>query len=83
MSRKEYKIQKKLQKQQYKVEKYRLKPTLQDEPLAPPSWYVRFAESIKGILYVVLAISIIAAVVMGQSGLIVTLEDIIDNLIIA
>ena len=50
---------------------------------APPTLSVRFAESIRGILYIVLALSIITAVIMGQSGLILTIEDIIDSLIIA
>ena len=58
-------------------------PRAHADSLASPSLYVRFAESIKGILYIILAVSIIAAVVLGQSGLIITLEDIIDNLILA
>ena len=48
-----------------------------------PSKAVRFAELIKGLLYLILAISIIVAVVLGQTGVIITLEDIIENLIIA
>ena len=78
MSKKDQKIEKKLQKQQYKLEKRRLQGDL-----STPSLYVRFAESIKGILYIVIAVSIFAAVIMGQSGLILTLEEIIDSLIIA
>ena len=78
MSKKDQKIEKKLQKQQYKLEKRRLQGDL-----SAPSLYVRFAESIKGILYIVIAVSIFAAVIMGQSGLILTLEEIIDNLIVA
>ena len=82
MSKKEYKLQKKLQKQQYKLDKYRQSPDSRNGRMHS-SLYVRFAESIKGLLYIVLAVSILAAVVMGQSGLILTLEDIVDSLIIA
>jgi small neutral amino acid transporter SnatA (MarC family) len=49
----------------------------------PPSLSVRFAESIRGILYIILALSIITAVIMEQSGMILTIEDIIGSLIIA
>jgi hypothetical protein len=83
MSKDEQKIRKKLQKQQYKLEKKQLEAGHDADTFYRPSLYVRFAESIKGILYIVLAASIIAAVIMGQSGLIVTLEDIVDSLIIA
>ncbi|NNF34009.1 MAG: DUF1206 domain-containing protein [Saprospiraceae bacterium] len=44
---------------------------------------VRFAEGVKGIIYLILAVSLIIAIVLGQTGVIITLEDIIDNLIIA
>ena len=81
MSEKDYKIQKKLRKQRYKLDKKRLQ--YPRDSSSPPSFYVRFAESIKGILYIILALSILASVIMGQSGLILTLEDIIDSLIIA
>lgn len=52
-------------------------------PSAAPSLYVRFAESIEGIRYILLAVSIFAAVILGESGLVVTIEDILDSLIIA
>ena len=83
MSNDEHKTQKKLQKQQYKLEKKKQKSEHDSGSSSSPSLYVRFAESTKGVLYIILAISIVAAVIMGQSGVIVTLEDIIDNLIIA
>jgi hypothetical protein len=83
MSKDEQKIRKKLQKQQYKLEKKQLEAGSDANSFSRSSLYVRFAESIKGVLYIILAASIIAAVIMGQSGLIVTLEDIIDSLIIA
>ncbi len=83
MSNKEHKIQKKLLKQEYKLEKKRWQQQADAEHATPPSLSVRFAESIRGILYIILALSIFIAVIMGQSGLILTLEDIIDSLIIA
>jgi hypothetical protein len=82
MSDKEHKIQKKRLKQEYKLEKKRLQREPVTDQAASPSLSVRFAESIRGILYIVLALSIITAVIMGQSGLILTIEDIVDSLII-
>jgi len=49
----------------------------------PGGKVVQFAESVKGIIYLVLAISLIVAVVLGHTGVIITLEDIIENLIVA
>ena len=83
MSNKDYKIQKKLLKQQYKLEKNERKSVLHTDTSSSPSLYVRFAESTKGILYIILAVSLFAAVIMDQSGLILTLEDIVDSLILA
>ena len=83
MSDNEQKIQKKLLKQQHKLEKKKQKSDIENISASSPSLFVRFAESTKGVLYIILAVSIVVAVFMGQSGLIVTLEDIIDNLILA
>ena len=44
---------------------------------------VRFAEGVKGIIYLILAVSLIFAIILGQKGVIITFEDIIDNLILA
>jgi hypothetical protein len=49
----------------------------------PTGKMVRFAEGVKGIIYLILAVSLIFAIVLGQTGVIITLEDIIDNLILA
>ena len=43
---------------------------------------VQFAKATKGILYLILAFSLLLAIILGQSGVIMTLEDIISNLII-
>jgi hypothetical protein len=82
----EAKLRNKLLKQQCKLEKkqQKAKPGKSAiEGSATPSRYVRFAEFIKGILYLVLAVSMIAAVLLDESGLILALEEIIDSLIIA
>lgn len=44
---------------------------------------VNFAESIKGIIYVILAVSLIISIVLGEKGLVITLDDIIENLFLA
>ncbi len=53
------------------------------EKTKPSGRAVRFAESVKGVIYLVLAISLIVAIVLGQTGVIITLDDIIENLIVA
>jgi hypothetical protein len=86
MSKNEDKLRKKRMKQEHKPEKKRQKALLAGllpAHVQESSFYVRFAESTKGILYTVLAVSILVAAVLGGSGLILTLEDIIDSLIIA
>ncbi len=83
MSKEEHKIQKKQQKLQYKLEKKQHEQAGDADSSLHTSVYVRFAESIKGILFIILAVSVFAAVIMGQSGLILTIEDIVDSLIIA
>ena len=86
MTSREQKRQKKLQKQRYKLEKKRLELAAEEahaDEQTRSSWYVRFADSTKGILYIILAVSMLVAVVLGETGLIVTLEDIIDSLMLA
>ena len=86
MAAREEKLQKKSLKQQYKLEKKQQKTATAEhltEAASSPSWYVRFAESTKGLLYTVLAVSTLAAVVPGESGLILTPEDSIDSRILA
>ncbi len=48
-----------------------------------PSSAVRFAESVKGIIYLILSISLFVAIILGQRGMIITLDDIIGSLILA
>ncbi|MHC4107092.1 MAG: hypothetical protein ACYSTY_03300 [Planctomycetota bacterium] len=42
----------------------------------PPSPGVRFAEWVRGILYVLLGASLIVALMLGQRGAIISLDDI-------
>jgi uncharacterized membrane protein YdbT with pleckstrin-like domain len=54
------------------------------QPAGPgPSPAVRFAESVRGVLYVVLGASLAVALVLGQQGAILSLDDIIANLFAA
>ena len=50
---------------------------------AGPSPAVRFAESVRGILYVLLGTSLVIALILGQRGVIVSLDDLIDSLFAA
>jgi uncharacterized membrane protein YdbT with pleckstrin-like domain len=45
-----------------------------------PSVGVRFAESVRGLLYIILAVSLVVALIIGETDAVVTLEDIISNL---
>ena len=44
---------------------------------------VRFAESVRGILYIIFAVSLLAALVLGQKNIIISLDDIIQHLLLA
>jgi hypothetical protein len=48
-----------------------------------PSAGVRYAESVRGILYVILAVSLIVALLLGQQGAILSLDDIVESLFAA
>jgi hypothetical protein len=48
-----------------------------------PSPMIHFAEIIKGIIYLVFALSLFVAVLLGQRGVIITLDDIIDSFLLA
>ena len=52
-------------------------------PPAPKSSpAVRFAEAVKGIIYLIFAVTLLLAVVLGQKGVIIDLETIISNLLV-
>ena len=44
---------------------------------------VRYAESVRGCLYVLTGVSLIVAIALGQRGAIVSMDDIIENLFAA
>ena len=44
---------------------------------------MRFAESARGILYVILGASLVIALLLGQRGAILSLDDIVENLFAA
>jgi hypothetical protein len=48
-----------------------------------PSPAVRFAEAVRGVLYVVIGASLAVALILGQRGMIVSLDDIIGSLFAA
>ena len=51
------------------------------EKQTPPSGAIRFAEAVRGILFMIFAVSLIIAVILSQSGYIITTSDIINTLI--
>jgi len=44
---------------------------------------VKFAESIRGIIYIITGVSIAVVIILGQSGAFITMNDIIENLMLA
>ncbi|MDX1477457.1 MAG: hypothetical protein R3301_07095 [Saprospiraceae bacterium] len=44
---------------------------------------IRWAEGTRGILYLIAGFSLILAIILGQSGVVITLDDLIDNLLFA
>jgi hypothetical protein len=83
------KDEKKRLKAAVKLEKKRAKAALRTgEPPEPPggagsSPAVRFAEVVRGILYLVLGASLVVALILGQQGVILSLDDVIDSLFAA
>lgn len=47
---------------------------------AGPSPGVRYAEAVRGIIYMLLGASLVVALVLGQRGAIISLDDIIDSM---
>jgi hypothetical protein len=83
----EAKRQKKLAKAQSKQIPIQLEGKSQpsEQSLSPdsPSPAVRFAESVRGIIYIIFAVSLLAALVLGQKNIIISLDDIIQHLLLA
>lgn len=80
------KAEKKRLKAEAKIRKKEIKANTNigsGSPKSKTTEVVRFAEGVKGSLYIILALSLICAIILGQTGVIMTLEDIIENLILA
>ena len=88
-----YKSEKKRWKAEVKRQK-KLTKAQRKQPLIPlddkspsseqsPSPAVRFAESMRGIIYIIFAVSLLAALALGQKNIIISLDDIIQHLLLA
>ncbi len=87
MGDKQAKREKKLLKTEAKLEAKRIKAYAKAGKTAPParrtSAGVRFAEAVRGLLFIVLAVSLIGALFLGQRDAIISLEDVIESLFLA
>jgi hypothetical protein len=70
------KREKKVAKAESKVQKKEAAP-------GGPSPAVRYAEFVRGCLYVLMGASLIVALALGQRGAIISLDDVIDSLFAA
>jgi hypothetical protein len=78
-------------KKQQKLELKRAKKAAKNELKAGanrtaerrPSAAVRYAESVRGVLYVVLGASLVVALILGERGALMSLDDIVNSLFAA
>lgn len=78
------KEEKKRNKAEQKLQKKKIKASSSEaETLASKSPLVKFAESIRGIIYLITGISIAVVLILGQSGALITMNDIVENLMLA
>ena len=84
-ARKHEKTAAKLEKKRAKAEVKRQKQPGSPSPGEPrkPSPAVRYAEAVRGILYVLTGLSFFVALILGQRGAVVSLDDLIDGLFLA
>jgi len=52
------------------------------EPADRPSPAIRFAEAVRGVIYLVFSVSLIFAVILREKGVLVSLDKIIENLLV-
>ena len=52
-------------------------------PEAKGSKAVRYAETVRGVLYVLLGVSLIGALLLGQRNVITSFDDVVDSLFLA
>ena len=72
-----------LAKRQKKEAKAEIKARKQDAALSGSSPAIRYAEFVRGCLYVLMGASLIVALVLGQRGVIISLDDLIEGLFAA
>jgi len=79
------KLEKKLAKAHIKQAKAAAKQGVAEQQTRAdqPSTAVRFAETVRGILYLILSVSLVVAIILSNEGYIVTLEDIFKSLVVA
>ena len=80
------KVEKKRAKAEAKIAKKRLEAGLAPEPqraATPPSRGARFADVVRGALYLLLGASLLVALVLGQRDAVVSLDDLIQSLFLA
>ncbi len=73
----------KSEKKSAKTELKQQKKSAANAPDDGPSPAVRFAEYVRGGLFVLTGVSMIVALVLGQRGAIMSLDDVIDSLFAA
>ncbi|MBC8174239.1 MAG: DUF1206 domain-containing protein [Candidatus Marinimicrobia bacterium] len=86
IEKKRLKTETKIQKKLAKAKQKEIPATNErgdSHPPDQPSHAVRFAEGVRGTIYVIFAASLLLAIILGQRGVIVTLEDIIGSLFLA
>ncbi|MDH3719490.1 MAG: DUF1206 domain-containing protein [Planctomycetota bacterium] len=72
-----------LAKRQKKEAKAVIKARMQEAAPRGSSPAIRYAEFVRGCLYVLLGASLIVALVLGQRGAIISLDDVIESLFAA
>jgi hypothetical protein len=74
---------KKLSKASVKRRKKELKALKKSSGAGRRSPAVAFAESVRGIIYLILGVSLVVSLILSQEGYIITLEDIVGSLFFA
>ena len=81
--KKRLKAEVKRQKKAAKLQAKSPDPAADSRDPVKPSPAVSFAESVRGIIYIIFAASLLAALVLGQKNIIISLDDIIQHLMLA
>ena len=81
LTKKQLKAQHKSRKKEAKLNKYQSGESVV-VTTKKDSKGVRFAHIVKGMLYVILSVSLFLALLLGQTGYIMSLDDIINQLIL-